>query len=852
MLRLAFRGIASRKLRAATTMLAVFLGVTLMAGSYVLTDTINDSFDQIFASSYEGIDVVVTPKETVEQDEREPPAFSQALLERVRKLPQVEDAAPSVFSNVRILTQKNDPIGSEFAPNFASSRVPEGFETLTYEAGRRPQSPREVALDAAAAERKGLAIGDRVKVAGERSAASYRIVGLVQLGDASFGGAAIAVLTHPEAQRVTGKQGKVDQLLVAGADGVAPEQLKRALSAELPQGVEVRTGEQTAAKESSEIAEDLSFLKIVLLVFSGVSLFVGGFLIFNTFSITVAQRVREFGLLRTLGASRGQVLRAVIAEALLLGIGGALLGVAAGVGFAGAINSLFKSFGIDLPNTGTVLAPRTVIVSLLVGALVTLAAGVVPALRATRVSPIAALRDAELPGSTGARRRLTAALAALLMLAGVAITCIGLFGGIESSGQAASLIGGGAVAAIFGVALFSPRLVRPLASAIGRPIEGLRGLTGRLARENTMRRPGRTAVTAAALMIGLGLVSFVTIFAAGVKGSVDDAIDNNLAGDISIQNTDGFSPIAEDVGPEVTRVPGVGTVSTLATANARVAGVSGDARVSAVEPRTAGEVLKLDFVDGSGDDLASLGRREAIVDRTYVESHGIGVGDKLRVTTPAGKRVEYDVVAEVRDNADFLGDFILTQQAFREDFGESKPFTAFVKLEPGADAGAVQGRIERVVDRRFPAAEVLSQDQLKDSQSEQVNQLLGLIYALLSLAVVVSVFGIVNTLVLSIHERTRELGMLRAIGMSRRQVRRVIRYEAVITSLIGAVLGMALGVLFAALISSPLADEGFSLSFPIANLAILLVLAILAGILAAILPARRAARLDVLRAVAYE
>jgi len=583
-----------------------------------------------------------------------------------------------------------------------------------------------------------------------------------------------------------------------------------------------------------------------------VSLFVGGFLIFDTFSITVAQRVREFGLLRTLGASRGQVLRAVIAEALLLGIGGALLGVAAGVGFAGAINSLFKSFGIDLPNTGTVLAPRTVIVSLLVGALVTLAAGVVPALRATRVSPIAALRDAELPGSTGARRRLTAALAALLMLAGVAITCIGLFGGIESSGQAASLIGGGAVAAIFGVALFSPRLVRPLASAIGRPIERLRGLTGRLARENTMRRPGRTAVTAAALMIGLGLVSFVTIFAAGVKGSVDDAIDNNLAGDISIQNTDGFSPIAEDVGPEVTRVPGVGTVSTLATANARVAGVSGDARVSAVEPRTAGEVLKLDFVDGSGDDLASLGRREAIVDRSYVESHGIGVGDKLRVTTPAGKRVEYDVVAEVRDNADFLGDFILTQQAFREDFGESKPFTAFVKLEPGADAGAVQGRIERVVDRRFPAAEVLSQDQLKDSQSEQVNQLLGLIYALLSLAVVVSVFGIVNTLVLSIHERTRELGMLRAIGMSRRQVRRVIRYEAVITSLIGAVLGMALGVLFAALISSPLADEGFSLSFPIANLAILLVLAILAGILAAILPARRAARLRVLDALAYE
>jgi putative ABC transport system permease protein len=537
---------------------------------------------------------------------------------------------------------------------------------------------------------------------------------------------------------------------------------------------------------------------------------------------------------------------------LLLGIGGALLGVAAGVGFAGAINSLFKSFGIDLPNTGTVLAPRTVIVSLLVGALVTLAAGVVPALRATRVSPIAALRDAELPGSTGARRRLTAALAALLMLAGVAITCIGLFGGIESSGQAASLIGGGAVAAIFGVALFSPRLVRPLASAIGRPIERLRGLTGRLARENTMRRPGRTAVTAAALMIGLGLVSFVTIFAAGVKGSVDDAIDNNLAGDISIQNKDGFSPIAEDVGPEVTRVPGVGTVSTLATANARVAGVSGDARVSAVEPRTAGEVLKLDFVDGSGDDLASLGRREAIVDRSYAESNGIGAGDTLRVTTPSGKRVEYDVVAEVRDNADFLGDFILTQQAFREDFGESKPFTAFVKLEPGADAGAVQGRIERVVDRRFPAAEVLSQDQLKDSQSEQVNQLLGLIYALLSLAVVVSVFGIVNTLVLSIHERTRELGMLRAIGMSRRQVRRVIRHEAVITSLIGAVLGMALGVLFAALISSPLADEGFSLSFPIANLAILLVLAILAGILAAILPARRAARLDVLRAVAYE
>jgi putative ABC transport system permease protein len=843
------RGLAERKRRAFTLVVAVFLGVALTSGAYVLTDTINASFEDIFDESFAGTDVVVTPKEVIEQDDQEPPPMPASLLNRVKQVDGVAKAEGNIFSLGKIVDANGDSIGSEFAPNFISSASTEPFDTLTYEEGHPPETDDQAALDPTTAERGNLEIGDRVGVVGNRQLQTYEVVGIASLGDTDFGGAAVVTLTVREAQRITGKQGEFDQISVDAADGVEPDVLAQRLAAALPNTVDVRTGVEEAEQETEQTKEDLSFLTIALLVFAGVAVVVGGFLIFNTFSITIAQRIREFGMLRTIGASRRQILGSVIGEALAIGFIGSVLGLAGGLAFAPAINALFEAFEIDLPNTGTVLAMRTVIVSLCVGMLVTLISALSPALRATRVTPMAALLEAELP--EGHRRgRIASAIGALLVILGIALVCIGLFGGIESSGSAAGLMGAGAAATLFGVAIFSPTLVRPLASVTGQPMQRLRGLTGRLARENAIRKPGRTAATAAALMIGLALVSFVTVFAAGISKSIDDAVDTLFSGDIVVQNQDGFSPIPADVARQVANVDGVDQVTTIGYSSAKVEGVSGDERVSGIDPNTVGGLVDFEVEDGEGPD--ELGRNDAVIDRAFGDSEGVGIGDTLAVLTPTGKRVSFNVIGEVKDNADLLGSFIVTTQALRNDFGYDQAGTVVAGVAPGADFSATENRVKELVDRRFPIAEAQDTEELKETQREQLNGLLSLIYALLALAVIVSIFGIVNTLALSIHERTRELGLLRAIGMSRRQVRQMVRYEAVITALIGAILGSILGIVFSVLISRPLADEGFELSFPVGSLLILLVLAAIAGVLAAIGPARRASRLDVLESLAYE
>ena len=847
----ALKGLAARKLRAVSTILAVLLGVALVAGTYILTDTINRSFDDIFTTALEGTDVVVTPREIVAQENSEPPPFSAALLDRVERVPGVAKAEGGIFALVRITDAKGEPFGQGFAPQFAFSAASEPFNTLTYVEGHPPRTDREVAIDESNATRQDVAIGDTIGVVGEGPLKRFRVVGINKLGDTSTGGSSSVTLTLPEAQRITDRTGKFDQISIAADPGVSPVELQRRVARVMPPSVQVETGAENAQRETDEIGSDLGFLKVALLVFAGISLVVGGFQIFNTFSITVAQRIREFGLLRTLGASRGQILSAVLIEALLVGLVGAVLGLFAGLGFAAGINALFESAGIDLPNTGLVFATRTVVVALLLGVGVTMIAALTPALRATRVSPMAALLEAVLP-ERQRRGRVLAAVAGLLGLGGLAMLLVGLFGNTESAGEAAGLMGAGSAAILFSASLYSPRLVRPLASLAGWPIERLRGLTGRLARENAMRKPGRTAVTSAALMIGLALVVFVTVFAAGLNRSIASAIDTNFAGELTVQSTDGFSPIPNTIARDVSRLPGVGEVGSIRFSYAKVAGEKGQQRISGVDPASIGEVFNFDFTEGPAEAIADLTPRQAVVDEAYAKSNDLELGDVLRVLSPTGRRTTFEIVAAVKDRTDFLGSFVIDQAALARFFGETRDTYVLVGVAAGADPTAVEQRVKRLVSTRYPSAEALDQEELKRSQEQQVNGLLNLIYALLALAVIVSIFGIVNTLALSIHERTRELGMLRAVGMTRRQVRRVIRYEAVITALIGALLGTALGVLFAALISRPLADEGFELAYPIGQLVLILVLAALAGVVAAVGPARRAAKLDVLDALAYE
>ena len=586
-----------------------------------------------------------------------------------------------------------------------------------------------------------------------------------------------------------------------------------------------------------------------MLIFGFIAVFVGSFIIFNTFSITIAQRVREFGMLRTLGASRGQILRTVIVEAAVIGLIGAVIGIGGGFIVALGINALFEVFEIDLPTTGLVLETRTVIVSLLVGVLVTVAASAIPALRSTRVPPIAALH-AFTPKPSRRRRLAVVVVAVALAAVGVALVLAGLLGG-GGVGTRAGMIGGGGLVVVIAVSIFSPRLVPPLANVAGWPLQRLRRLTGRLARENSQRNPGRTAVTAAALMIGLALVTFVTVFAAGLKSTVATVVEENFAGGLVIQNTDGFSPIPRALAGAAGLVPGVESVQSVRSSQAKFLGSGAGVTVTA-PTRGIEAVVHLDWKRGGPAVLRGLGAREAVVSDDFASAHGLDAGrllppaDRDWRTAPLPSR--RGIRIEARDPRQRPGHAAGDGARLRPAPGHDRFRRARSGGRPGEAPGPPhQGHRRDLSDRRSPQP-----GRTKESREEQVDSLVNLFYALLGLAILISLFGIANTLALSIHERTRELGMLRAIGMSKRQVRTMVRYEAVITALIGAILGMVLGVIFAALIAQPLKAEGFTLSYPIGSLAVLLVLAALAGVVAAILPARRASRFDVLDSLQYE
>jgi len=846
---LSLKSLWARKFRAFATSFAVLIGISFVAGSYVLTDTVFAAFDEIFNESLKGTSVVITAKNPVEQQSGETPTISAALLPKVRQTPGVRLAAGAIFTPGGIFNSKGEKIGAKFALKFISSRQPGPLESLTYVDGHPPRGPTEASLDEAAANDSHLSLGETIEVGGEGRVRSYRLVGLTRLGNASTGGTSIAQLTLPEAQAITHKRGRFDQISVAADAGVSAARLKRRIEAELPPSVRIETAKENADRGSEEVRKGLGFLNTALLVFGFVAVFVGAFLIFNTFSITVAQRVTEFGLLRTLGASRRQILASVVVEALAVGLLGAVLGIGGGFLVAALLEALFKAFGADLPTTALVMESRTIVVSLLVGVVVTLVSALVPATRATRVPPIAALRV--FSQRTSRRRRLlSSALSVLLGAVGFGLLLLGLFGG-GSAGAKAGLMGIGAVAVFLGVSFFSPRLVPPLATVAGWPLERLRRLIGRLARENSQRNPSRTAVTAAALMIGLALVTFVTVFAAGLKGSVAKVIDENFAGGLVIQNTDGFSPIPAGVARAAAKVPGVSSVPTVRSVEAKLLGSGATTRVTGAS-HDIGEALQVEWKSGGPAALRGLRNDQAVLSDSFASSHGLEVGDDFRLLSQTGKRPHFEVAGTFSSKLGIFGSVVISQPVVARDFGQRQDQIDFVLTAPGADQAKVQALLTQGTEIAFPTAEVLNQQELKELRQEQIQGLVRILYVLLALAIIVSIFGIANTLALSIHERTRELGMLRAIGMSRRQVRSMIRYEAVITALIGAILGMVLGVIFATLIAQPLKDEGFTLSYPIGSLIGLLVLSALLGVLAAIPPARRASRLDVLESLQYE
>jgi putative ABC transport system permease protein len=852
MLALSLRGIAARKLRTALTAFAVVLGIALVSGTYLLTDTIDSTFDQVFQTANKGVDVAVTPKQLFGTDQNATPApLKSTVLARVRSVPGVALAAGSVFLPGQIYNKHDKPLITTGAPMFISDTTPKRFDPFVYVEGRPPTAPDEVALDKFSADKAGYTVGDTVPISGTGAQRRFKLTGIAKFGESnSLGGAAVAILRPEVAQQLLDLHGEYTTIQVAAQPGTTPGQLATAVRGALAgQPVTVRTGTQQATSDSKDVKDQFGFLRTFLFVFAGISLFVGAFLIVNTFSITVAQRVREFALLRMIGASRRQVLRAVIGEALLLGVIASTIGFLAGFGLAPGLKALFKLFGADLPSSGIVLEARTVIVSILVGTLITLVAAVGPALRATRVPPIAALQDAaSLPRGRSARWRTPIAIA--IAAIGAVLLCLGLFGS-ASGGSAAALVGAGAAVVFIGVGLLAFHIVGPLAFAVGRPLEALRGISGLLARENAMRNPRRTASTSAALMIGVALVAFVTIFAAGLRASIADQVGNGLRGQLIVESVTFGQPLPLSATKTVQDVAGVQTVSGIRFSKARAAG-AGEPSVTGIDPATLGDVFNLNMTQGSAATVRTLGSDGALVAKDWAKSHHVRVGQPLALRTPTGAQLTQTVRGIYDDKAGLFADVTVSNALMNPDFNVSGNAFLMASVTPVSQADAIQQRTDKIVKQRYPSIKVLTKDGFVHEQQKQINQLLLFFYVLLALTVVISLFGIVNTLVLAIHERTRELGMLRAIGTSRRQVRQIVRYEAVITAQIGAVLGVVLGAIFAVLVTIPLKSEGFVISIPVIWLIVLLLLAAIAGVLAAILPARRAAKLDVLQALAYE
>ncbi|MEE4275721.1 MAG: FtsX-like permease family protein [Thermoleophilia bacterium] len=853
MLRRSWRSLLQRKLRTALTVMAILLGVAMISGTYVLTDQIQNGFDDIFTTAFKGTAVVVQPKVEFGDAETAEATLSEALLDDVRAVDGVAEAIGNAEALGSVVVD-GEAVATGGAPTLILSATPSSGQHVTVTSGGLPVESGQVAIDAGFAERQGLGLGDEFEVATRDGIVPVTVAGVFTFGEsASLGGTIMVAAPLADVQRWYGLEGELTSIDVLAEAGVTPEQLAGRVAAALPGDVEVKTGEQAAADATAATSEEInSFLRPALLAFGGVAVFVGAFIIFNAFSITVAQRTREFALLRALGAGRRQVLTGVIVEALLMGVAASVTGLFAGLGVASGINRLFQAVGADIPRGGLTLEPRTVIVALAVGIVSALAAALVPAWRATRVPPVAALQEgATLP--PGRLARFTTPLAAVVAALAAGLVALGLVGSAATTTRLLEM-GLGAMLGFIALAMVARHVVRPLARVLGWPLERLFGTSGRLARDNAARNPARTASTAAALMIGLGIVVFVAVFAQGLRTSFVDSLETANRADVVIMDTTMFTPLPAPAGERIRELDSVELAAGATTPQVQITNARGRdslTGMAAVDPDAFVEVWGFDWV-GDVDDgiLARLKGDGAVVEQEFAANRGIAVGDALTVTAQNGRTAEVRVVALYRDPMLF-NSFTVGLGVLRTLDLPADPQLTLVNGAEGVTPEQVRDGVADVL-AAYPAHTASTQAEYVDDMNAQVNQLLILLYALLAMSVTIALFGIVNTLVLSVYERTREIGMLRAIGTTRRQVRRMVRYESVITSVIGGVLGIGVGVLFAWVVSTQFDAQGMVFAVPAGQLAVALAAAIVVGVIAAVLPARRAAQVNVLEAVRYE
>ncbi|MEZ5126652.1 MAG: FtsX-like permease family protein [Thermoleophilia bacterium] len=847
MTRLALRNLASRPLRTILTTLAILLGVAMITGTYVLTDQINNGFANIFETSFKGTAVQIEQKSSFGSLEGDAvQTMSDGLVADVLAVPGVDDVA-GIYETVGAAIVDGKPVETGGAPTLLTTSTGEPFNQATLVAGGEIQRRNEVAIIKSFAEKTGLRPGDTFTVAGPAGREEVKVAGVFEWGESgSLGGTIVIAGRLQDVQRWGGEPGRVTGISVSADPGVTPEDLAQRITAALPPTLSVKTGAQAAADATAETSAAIgSFLTPVLLAFAGVSVFVGAFIIFNAFSITVAQRRREFAMIRALGASRRQVLASVVGEALTLGVLASALGIAAGLGVAKGINALFKALGADIPTAGIALEPRTILIAVLVGVGVTLLSALVPALRATRVPPVAAMQEGAALPPTRFSKSGTAIALAFTALGGGSLA-YGIFSDGGTNGRLL-FMGLGALLLFVAIAMLSKFAVRPASRVIGWPIERLAPISGRLARDNAGRNPSRTAATAAALMIGLAMVVFVAVFAQAMKGSFGGAISKSTRADLVAQDQTAYLTVPQSAVRHLESVPGVEAAAGVAWAQFEVKG-GGIMSVNAVDPAVWPKVWGHDWRRGGSDALfGRLDAHSVILEDGSPIAAKVEAGDTITVTSQAGKKATLTVLGFYRDQMAYTG-MMVSLDTFRELGVPTAAGMTLVRTDGGAETRAA---VQKALGE-FPTQKVQTKTEYLDGVNKQVDQILTMFYGLLAMSVIISIFGIVNTLVLSVHERTREIGMLRAIGASRRQLGQMVRYESVITAVIGGVLGTLVGIAMAYVIVTQMGGDGLVFSLPWLQLGVFLALTVVVGVVAAVLPARRAAGTRILEAIRYE
>ena len=845
MWRATLKGVLAHKLRLALTGSAIVLGVMFVSGTLVLTDTLHSTFNNLFQNVYQNTSFVIRGHAAFTGNVgaiRNP--IPESVAGAVRAVPGVVAANGSVSDTpAQFVAPGGKAVTTGGAPTIGISFEPNStLSPLHLRQGSAPTTDRQVVVDAGTAAKYHFHVGQKVRILLPGPPQTFIVSGIVQFGTANnLAGATIAAFWLPTAQQLFNRVGQYDTVNVLADSGVDKGQVERAIAKVLPPGVEVVSGQTVADESTSTINKALGFFSTALLIFAFIALFVGGFTIFNTFSIIVGQRTRELALLRVLGASRRQVFRSVLAEAAIVGLVASLIGLGLGVVAAIGLQALLKGFGITLPASGLVLQPRTVVAALVIGIGVTVVSAVSPARRAVRIAPMAAISNQATESDQSSRRRVI--VGSVLLVAGVTLLAVGL------TQPAIQLVGLGAVVVFFGTGMLAPLVARPMSSAIGRPLAALLGPSGKLGRENSMRNPKRTAQTSAALMIGLALVSTIAVFGASVSKSATGSIEQALRADYIVTGggtggpPTGFSAAVATTARSLTGVTAVTSVY-----NGQFLYGASVSTVGGVTTAGLDKTINLRMASGSGESALAGG--QLLIDTTTADAKNLAVGNSVHVSFARTGPTVMRIGGIYKPNAVF-GSYLVGGEYFLSHFDNPLP-TAVLVTASGGTIPSTQAAVSNGL-KQFPNVKVQTQAEFKKTQQAQVDQLLGIIYVLLALAVFIALIGIVNTLMLSVFERTHEIGLLRAVGMNRRQVRVMVRAEAVILSIFGAVIGVVLGTGLGVALSESLRKQGITdVVIPFASLMVFLGIAAILGLAAASWPARRAAKLDILAAIAAD